>query len=173
AYLNHVADRFSLREAFTFDTAVVRAAWDDAHAHWNVTTSAGEVITAKYFVNGGGGLSNTNRPPFPGTDVFEGQIYHSGEWPSDGVDFSGKRVGIIGTGSSGIQMIPILAKQSEHLTVFQRTAQYAVPAWNRPIGEDETAEIKKNYPQIRQRVRESFFGIDFQVPDHGAVRTSS
>lgn len=172
AYLNHVADRFSIRQSIAFDTAVVGAAWDDATARWVITTSRGDIVVAKYLINGGGGLSNTHRPLFPGSDAFTGEIHHSGEWPSEGVDFTGKRVGIIGTGSSGIQMIPLLAEQSAHLTVFQRTAQYAVPAWNRPIDEDEALETKENYLEIRQRVRESFFGIDFEVPDHGAVQAT-
>ncbi|WP_336855494.1 NAD(P)/FAD-dependent oxidoreductase [Sinomonas albida] len=172
AYLNHVADRFGIREHIKFNTAVVAAAWDETHARWNFTTSDGGRITAKYFVNGSGGLSNTNRPRFSDDDNFAGEIYHSGEWPNDGVDFSGKRVGIIGTGSSGIQMIPLIAKEAGRLSVFQRTAQYAVPAWNRSMDEAETREIKDHYPAIRQRVRESYFGIDFEVPDHGAVEAS-
>lgn len=148
-YLNHVADRFDLRQYFRFETRVEGASYDEANDCWHVTTNDGEQNTARFLVLATGCLSSTNTPDIAGIDSFEGDVWHTGQWPHDGVDLSTKRVGIIGTGSSGVQAIPVLAKQSEHLTVFQRTAQYTIPARNRPLRPDEIDAVKADYPAFR------------------------
>src|SRR3954464_13915350 len=127
-YANHVADRFDLRGDIQFDTRVESAVYDDATGRWNVRPDAGEDCSAQFLVMATGCLSSANTPDFPGRDSFEGATYHTGRWPPEGVDFSGLRVGVIGTGSSAIQSIPIIAEQARQLTVFQRTASYSVPA---------------------------------------------
>ena len=127
-YLEHVADRFDLRPSFDFNTRVTGARHDDARARWVVETEQGEQVSAKYLITAVGCLSAAQVPKIPGLEQFNGHWYHTGEWPHEGVDFTGKRVGVIGTGSSGIQSIPVIAKQAQHLTVFQRTANFSVPA---------------------------------------------
>jgi cyclohexanone monooxygenase len=153
-YAEHVAERFDLTKDITFDTKVVAASWDDDAEQWTVETAAvdgsgGERITCRFLVMATGCLSSANLPDIPGRDDFAGPTYHTGRWPHEGVDFTGKRVGIIGTGSSALQSIPIIAEQAAHLTVFQRTATYAVPAWNRPLEPDEVARVKARYAELR------------------------
>ena len=130
AYANHVADRFDLRSHIVFDTRVTAATFDEDTDSWLIETDRGDRVTAKFCIMAVGCLSAPNRPAFPGMDDFKGPIYHTGEWPHEGVDFTGLRVGVIGTGSSAIQSIPIIAQQAAQLTVFQRTATWSVPAWN-------------------------------------------
>lgn len=149
-YINWVADKLDLRRAITFSTTVTAAALDERTLRWTVTTDAGEIVQARFVVMATGPLSAAMTPAFEGLDRFGGQVYHTAQWPHDGVDFTGKRVGIIGTGSSGIQSIPIIASQAEQLYVFQRTPNYSVPAGNRPLTVAETAEIKANYAERRQ-----------------------
>src|SRR5690606_37674519 len=122
--------RFKLRDAIQFSTRVVSAAFDSARKLWTVRTDKGDSVTARFFVVAGGCLSLPRMPDFPGRDSFKGKLYHTGTWPHEGVDFSGMRVGVIGTGSSGIQAIPRIAEQAKQLTVFQRTANFSLPAWN-------------------------------------------
>jgi cyclohexanone monooxygenase len=148
-YANHVADRFDLRRDIQFETRVESAHFNEEAAFWTVTTSGREVVTAQFVIMATGCLSSTNTPDISGIKRFTGDIHHTGQWPHEGVDFSGKRVGVIGTGSSGIQAIPIIAEESEHLTVFQRTAQYAIPAANRPLPPNEQAEVKAHYAEFR------------------------
>src|SRR5436309_4494239 len=121
-YANHVADRFNLRSDICLNTRVDRAIFDESANSWEVTTSDGKTVTAKYVVLATGCLSNARMPDIKGLASFEGEVYHTGHWPHRPVDFSGKRVGVIGTGSSAIQSVPIIAAQASHLTVFQRTA---------------------------------------------------
>lgn len=149
AYINWVADELDLRRDITFDTRVTGAALDESTLRWTVRTDTGEVIDARFVVMATGPLSAAMTPDFPGLDTFGGQIYHTAHWPHDDVDFTGKRVAVIGTGSSGIQSIPIIAEQAEHLYVFQRTPNYSVPAGNRPLSSDEVADIKANYAERR------------------------
>lgn len=149
AYINWVADELDLRRDITFDTRVTGAALDESALRWTVRTDTGEVIDARFVVMATGPLSAAMTPDFPGLDTFGGQIYHTAHWPHDDVDFTGKRVAVIGTGSSGIQSIPIIAEQAEHLYVFQRTPNYSVPAGNRPLSSDEVADIKANYAERR------------------------
>jgi cyclohexanone monooxygenase len=153
-YANHVADRFELRTDMQFDTRVKEASYDDAAGRWTVRTehdgTAGEV-RAQFLIMATGCLSSANIPDFPGRDRFEGATYHTGQWPHEGVDFTGQRVGIIGTGSSAIQSIPIIARQAARLTVFQRTASYSVPAGNRPLADEEVKAVKAEYAEFRAR----------------------
>ena len=147
-YANHVADRFDLRRDIQFDTRVHSAVFDEAATRWTVTTENG-VYSAQFVIMATGCLSSTNTPAFAGIDSFTGPTYHTGQWPHDGVDFTGKRVGIIGTGSSSIQSIPIIAEQAAELTVFQRTANYSVPAHNGALDPQFVHEIKTTYAEFR------------------------
>jgi cation diffusion facilitator CzcD-associated flavoprotein CzcO len=150
AYVNHVAERFDLRPDIAFDTKVVSARFDETATRWSVETEQGLQLSARFLILATGCLSNANMPQFPGQEQFEGTIYHTGKWPHEGVDFSGQRVGVIGTGSSGIQAIPLIAKQAEQLFVFQRTANYTIPAGNAPLEAAFCEDIKANYPQFRE-----------------------
>ncbi|MGE0881713.1 MAG: flavin-containing monooxygenase [Acidimicrobiia bacterium] len=159
SYANHVADRFDLRRDIRFDTRVTAAVFDDAAARWTVTTDRGDEVTASFVVMCTGCLSSTNVPQFAGMESFVGEIFHTGKWPHDGVDFTGKQVGVIGTGSSGIQAIPIIAQQAAHLTVFQRTAQYSIPARNAPLDREYEAKVKADYKAFRRRNSRTFGAI--------------
>jgi cyclohexanone monooxygenase len=161
AYANHVADRFDLRRDIRFETRVTAATFDEAANRWQVETDQGDRVRARFCIMAVGCLSAANIPPFEGIDEFEGPIHHTGEWPQEGVDFSGKRVGVIGTGSSGIQSIPIIAQQAETLTVFQRTPNYAVPAWNQKMDPEYERSIKEDYPAFRAKARGRPTGIFF------------
>ncbi len=164
-YMNHVADRFDLRRNIRFGTRVVSARYDQAENRWVVTTQAGETLTAHYLITAVGCLSTANVPNIPGLDSFAGEWYHTGSWPHDGVDFTGKRVGLIGTGSTGIQATPVIAEQAAHLTVFQRTANYSVPAQNGPLSKEFRAWAKANYAEIRKISRSNANGQGFTVED--------
>src|SRR5215470_14294320 len=129
-YINHVADRFDLRRDVQLETRIVSARFDGDADMWTLTTDGGEAIRARYVVMAAGNLSTPRVPDFPGLGEFKGKWYHSGLWPHEGVDFTGLRVGVIGTGSSGVQMIPIIAAQARRLYVFQRTANFSLPAFN-------------------------------------------
>lgn len=171
-YLNHVADRFDLRRDIQFNTRVISAIYDKITNRWTLQTNQGDQVSAHYCITAMGCLSTPNTPAFPGLASFAGQVYHTGQWPHAGVDFSGKRVGVIGTGSTGIQAIPQIAKQAEHVTVFQRTANYSLPAHNRPLTAEEKARVKATYRTLRQTDRESFAGLtprDTNVPSAHSV----
>jgi cation diffusion facilitator CzcD-associated flavoprotein CzcO len=131
-YLNHVADRFDLKRDILFNTRVTAAHYDETANRWRVQTERGETFTAKFLITAVGCLSTANVPKFEGLESFAGDWYHTGQWPHEGVDFTGKRVGMIGTGSTGIQAAPVIAASATHSTVFQRTANYSVPARNAP-----------------------------------------
>ena len=158
AYIDHVADRHDLRRDIQLETRVKSARFDEATGRWTVETDRGDRVRAQFCVMATGCLSSANTPDLPGLDDFEGSIYHTGRWPKEGVDFTGRHVGVIGTGSSAIQAIPILAQQAEHLTVFQRTPNYSVPAHNGPIDRAEVARVKADYEGFRARNREMPFG---------------
>ncbi|NKR44997.1 flavin-containing monooxygenase [Prescottella equi] len=155
AYLEHVADRFDLRRDIQFDTRVTSATLDEETLRWTVRTDRGDVVSARFFVVAAGPLSNANTPDFDGLDTFAGDVFHTAHWPHDGVDFTGKRVGVIGTGSSGIQSIPHIAEQADKLFVFQRSANYSVPAGNAPLDDATRAEQKANYAERRRLSWES------------------
>ena len=154
-YINHVADRFELRDGIQCDTRVVSAEFDMDANRWTVMTDSGDVVTARYCVMATGNLSLPNVPKFKGLDSFRGKWYHTGMWPAGGVDFSDLRVGVIGTGSSGIQSIPMIAGQAKHLHVFQRTANFSLPARNKPLDPERVKWIKANYPELREAARRS------------------
>jgi cyclohexanone monooxygenase len=158
-YANHVADRFDLRRDIQLETRVVSAHYDEQARTWRVETEAGEVFEARFCIMATGCLSSPNTPDIKGAEDFEGAVYHTGQWPHEGVDFTGVRVGIIGTGSSGVQSIPVIAEGAEHLTVFQRTPNYTMPAGNRPLTDAERAHAKTVVDRIRQSERESAAGI--------------
>src|SRR5580692_7455533 len=170
-YANHVADRFDLRRDIQFETKVTRARFDEKAHAWTVETDKGDRVTARFVITAMGCLSSPNTPKIPGLEDFEGPTYHTGNWPHDGVDFTGKTVGMIGTGSSAIQSIPIIAQQATHLTVFQRTANYMVPAHNKPLDPAYVSEVKANYEAMRQRARKMPAGIDFAFNPASAIET--
>jgi len=158
-YADHVADRFRLREDIQFNTSVNAARYDDAGDTWTVTFDDGTQASARYLVAAVGCLSASRVPDFEGIETFTGPTYHTGRWPHEGVDFTGKRVAVIGTGSSGIQAIPVIAGPAAHVTVFQRTPNFSIPARNAPLAEDEKRRIKAAYRQLRAEARASASGI--------------
>ena len=164
-YLNYVADKFDLKRDIQFNTRVTAAHYDDATNRWDVTTERGERLRAKYLITAVGCLSTANVPKIPGLEGFAGQWYHTGHWPHDGVDFTGKRVGMIGTGSTGIQAAPVIAETARHLTVFQRTANYSVPARNAPLTPEFQRHVKENYAEIARAMKSTTNGHPFAVED--------
>jgi cation diffusion facilitator CzcD-associated flavoprotein CzcO len=158
SYLNRVADRFGLRSHIELDTKVVSAHFDDVTGRWTVTTDRGDAVTAQWCLMATGCLTVAQVPNIPGLTTFEGQWFHTGDWPRDGLDFAGRRVGVIGTGSSGTQLIPIAAEHAAHLHVFQRTANFCMPAQNHLMPADVEARWKAEYPERRARARVSGFG---------------
>ncbi|OMB94543.1 cyclohexanone monooxygenase [Mycobacterium colombiense] len=150
AYINWVADRLDLRRDITLNARVTSAVLDAQSLRWTVTTETGEQVTARFCLMATGPLSAAMTPSFPGLDTFAGQVCHTAAWPHEPVDFTGKRVAVIGTGSSGIQSIPIIAEDAAQLYVFQRTPNYSVPAGNRPLTEEDRAEVKNKYPERRR-----------------------
>ena len=169
-YANHVADRFDLRRDIQFDTRVERAEFDEGTNLWSVTVADGKTVTAKYVVLATGCLSNARKPDIKGLDRFRGKVYHTGNWPHEPVDFTGLRVGVIGTGSSSIQSVPVIAEQARHVTVFQRTANFSIPARNARLTEEERQAFRARYPEIRRFAREEARnGIYTEMPDRGAL----
>ena len=171
AYADHVADRFDLRGAIRFDTNVASAVYDEAARVWRVRTDKGDAVAARFLIMATGCLSTVNRPQFPGVRDFEGAIWYTGEWPHDDVDFSGQRTGIIGTGSSAIQSIPLIAQQALHLTVFQRTPNYSIPAHNQPLDPQRVARIKADYAGFRAKNRErnAGFGAGYALQEDSVL----
>ncbi|MGD9892424.1 MAG: flavin-containing monooxygenase [Dehalococcoidia bacterium] len=158
-YLNHVADRFDLRRDITFDTRVTEATFDEHRDRWTVRTDRGDELTATYCIMATGCLSAPLTPNIPGMDTFTGVSVQTSLWPREGVELAGKRVALIGTGSSAVQATPEIAKLAQHLTVFQRTPAYTWPAMNRPLEDEERERIKGGYPELRERQRTSRVGI--------------
>ena len=153
AYAEHVAERFDLNRDIAFNTRVHSAHFDEHEKCWRVRTDQGDDVMAQFCVMAVGCLSAANKPEIAGMDDFQGSIYHTGEWPHDGVDFSGQRVAVIGTGSSAIQSIPVIAAQARGVTVFQRTPNYSVPARNEKLKPEYVAEMKADYPALRAKAR--------------------
>jgi cyclohexanone monooxygenase len=168
-YLEHVADRLDLRKDFTFGARVTALEYDEAANLWTLRTEQGHTATARYVVTAVGCLSTANMPEFRGADSFRGVTLHTGMWPREPVDFTGQRVGVIGTGASGIQAIPVIAGQAAHLTVFQRTAQFTIPAENGPLDPQFVGLWKQNYREWRRRGRESTGGIPYARSAVGAL----
>jgi cyclohexanone monooxygenase len=172
AYLNHVADRFDLRRDIQLSTRVTRALFDEETKRWEVETDAGDRVSASYVVMATGCLSAARVPAFEGLDTFQGDWHHTGSWPDEGVDFTGKRVAVIGTGSSGIQSIPVIAQEADHLLVFQRTANYSVPAFNRPLTEEAKKDGVEHFADRRRFTQESFLGLSVPPTGKSALEVS-
>ena len=160
-YLNHVADKFDLRSNIQFKTRVTGASFDEITQRWTVSTDDGQTVSAQFLIMGTGGLSVPMLPPFPGRERFKGQIVHTAQWPKEGVDLKGKRVGVIGTGATGIQVIQTIADQVGHLTVFQRTPNYTIPMRNPKYDDADRAELRSRYPDLKKRVHGTFAGFDY------------
>ena len=147
-YANHVADRFDLRRDIQFDTRVTSAHFDRATHRWDIRTDRGDQVSARHCVMATGCLSTARMPDLPGIERFTGKTYHTGHWPHEGVDFTGQRVGVIGTGSSAIQAMPVIAQQAAQLTVFQRTPNFSIPSRNGPMTDDYAGSWKSDYPSL-------------------------
>ncbi|MEK1904750.1 MAG: NAD(P)/FAD-dependent oxidoreductase, partial [Pseudomonas sp.] len=172
SYIRHVAERFDLRRHIRFETRVTSSSFDEATGLWQVRTNQGNAISARYFIMASGCLSSARLPHIEGLETFAGECYHTVDWPQAGVDFRGKRVGIIGTGSTGVQLIPVTAQQAEHLYVFQRTPAYVVPARNAPLEADYVSKIKNDYVAIRAAARQQGLGL-YPRPTESAVEVSA
>jgi cation diffusion facilitator CzcD-associated flavoprotein CzcO len=165
AYLDFVARKLDLRRDIRFDTRVTAAHFDEVACRWTIETERGERFTATWLVTAVGCISAANVPKLPGLEDFRGKWYHTGEWPHEGVDFRGKRVGQIGTGSTGIQAAPVIAETAAHLTVFQRTANYSVPARNAPLTPELKRWIKESYEENRAIAQSTVNGHAFRIAE--------
>ncbi len=176
SYISHVADRFELRRDIQFNTRVTAATFQPAAgenpSHWTVTTDDGQTHTARFCVMATGCLSSPNLPDIAGRDSFAGDTYHTGLWPHEGVDFTGLKVAVIGTGSSGIQSIPLIAEQAAQVTVFQRTPNYAIPAGNRPLKQRELGEVKSRYKELRAAAKKSMTALPVKPAGRSALAVS-
>jgi cyclohexanone monooxygenase len=168
-YINHVSDRFDLRRSVIFDTRVVSAHFHDAENVWEVSTEAGEKLFSRYLITAVGCLSASRIPDIKGLNSYRGKVYHTGRWPHEGVDFSGMRVGVVGTGSSAIQAIPEIAKQATHMHVFQRTPNFSLPAHNTPLTPEKVQYWKSQYAALRKAAREEYpSGTIYDLPSKSA-----
>ncbi len=171
-YAEHVADRFDLRRDIVLNTNVKSARYDEAQALWILEDGNGGETRGRYCIMATGCLSVPNRPKFKGLESFAGPVYHTGAWPHEKVDFTGKRVGVIGTGSSSIQSIPVIASEAARLIVFQRTANYSIPARNGPIDRERVKRVKAAYPEMRARAKTTLPGIDAQYNTRSALEAT-
>lgn len=171
AYLRHVTDRFDLRRDIAFSTRVTAAIFDEQDEMWSVRTDRGDAVRARFCVMASGSLSVPRLPDVPGIDRFTGPIHHTGSWPPEGIDFSGKRVAVIGTGSSGVQSIPKIAEMADHLVVFQRTPSFVIPAHNGTIDPAVVRNWKANYPALRAKAKT--VGTMYEFSTQGALDVSS
>ncbi|QGU08442.1 Phenylacetone monooxygenase [Corynebacterium occultum] len=169
-YANFVADKLGVRESYAFNTEVTSIEWDDAAGLWTTTTAEGRSTTSRFVITAVGCLSAAQMPQFEGLQDFQGELYHTGSWPHEGVDFAGKKVAVIGTGSSGIQAIPVIAQQADQVTIFQRTPNYTVPARNRTLGVDEMALVKAVYPTLREKLKQTPAGVMVKPPIGSALK---
>jgi cation diffusion facilitator CzcD-associated flavoprotein CzcO len=172
-YLNHVADRYRLRPDIRLNTRVRSARYDEGANVWVIDTDTGERYTAGFLITAVGCLSSANIPDLPGLKDFGGRWYHTGEWPQDGVDFTGQRVGMIGTGSTGIQCAPVIAETAAHLTVFQRTANYSMPANNAPLSDAFKRYVREHAHEIRELIQSTPNGHPFRIADRSAFDVSA
>ncbi len=172
-YLNFVADKLDLRRDIKFNTRVTATVLNERTNRWDIETDTGERVSATFLITAVGCLSAAQLPNIKGLETFQGKWYHTGKWPHEGVDFTGKRVGIIGTGSTAIQAIPVIAAQADHLTVFQRTANFTVPAKDHPLTAEAQRNAKANYAQMRQKMRELVFGIPFDPAEQSALEVQA
>lgn len=171
SYLEHVTDRYGLRPSIAFNTRVEKAHYDEATESWRIETDRGDAVSARFLIMATGCLSARYTPDFEGFDDFEGVTCHTGNWPKQGVAVAGKRVGVIGTGSSGIQVAPLLAQDAKHLFVFQRTPAYSVPSQNRPLDPEEQKEIKAHYDEFRAEAKRNRAGIRYVLGEKSALDT--
>ena len=155
AYINHVADRFDLRKDITFETTVTAAHFDEGAHRWTVETDTGERVSTRFLIMATGCISTAQIPNIEGVADYKGRTFHTGAWPHEKIDFTGERVAVIGTGSSGIQVIPMVAKEAAHLTVFQRTPNYSIPSRNCPMTEEYERSWKDGYAEKRNVMRYS------------------
>lgn len=169
-YINHVADRFDLRRDIRFDTRIEAAIFDESAGRWTLHTSHGEQVSARFCVMATGALSSARIPDFEGIEKFQGVLHHTGAWPHEGVDFSGMNVGVIGTGSSGIQAIPMIAAQAAKVVVFQRTPSFTIPAWNAPLDDEAQRAWKERHTEHRARARE--VGTLYEFTERSAADVS-
>lgn len=160
-YLNHVADRFDLRRSIQFNTSIDAARYDEDGNTWLLTTDQGEQVRARYFISAMGIISEPNYPDIEGLDSFEGVCHHTARWPEEGLELAGKRVGIIGSGATSIQLLPEVAEVAKQVTLFQRTPNHVAPARNKPISKEEEREIKANYNEIIDKTRNQAFAMPF------------
>ncbi len=172
AYAQHVAERFDLKRGIDFNTRVLGAEFDEETAQWRVDTDRGESVTARFVIMATGCLSSHQTPAFEGMERFKGRTYHTAQWPHEGVDFSGQRVAVIGTGSTAIQAIPVIAEQAAHLTVFQRTPNYSIPTRNGPMTADYEQSWKSDYAALRDEARQTKNGILANPNDESAMDVS-
>ena len=172
-YLEHVAKRHDLKRDMQFDTRIVGGEFDEATNLWTVRTDKGEEVAARFLIAAVGSLSETNVPPFKGIETFRGKWYHTSRFPKGGVDFTGKRVAVVGTGATAVQAIPEIAQQAKQVTVFQRTANYCVPARNGKVDPDVVGARKNDYGGIVNRIRESFFGFEYNFIPKSALEVTA
>ena len=172
AYANHVADWFDLRKGIEFDTAVTAAHFDEGARRWRIETDTGERVSAQYFVMATGCISTAQTPDIEGLPDYRGDTYHTGNWPHEKVDFSGQRIAVVGTGSSGIQAIPVLAEEAAHVTVFQRTPNYSLPSRNVPMSPKYEKEWKSEYQSRREEMRHTAHGSIKELNDEPAMAVS-
>jgi cyclohexanone monooxygenase len=172
-YLEHVAERHDLKRDIRFNTRVIGAEFDEINKHWKVHTDRGEEVTARYLIAAVGSLSDTNLPPFKGLEKFQGKTYHTSRFPHTGVDFTAKRVAVVGTGASAVQAIPEISQQAKQLTVFQRTANYCVPARNGKVDAELVKARRADYDGVVKRVRESFFGFEYNFIPQSVLEATS
>ncbi len=161
-YLNHVAERFDLLKDIQFNTRVRAATYDESDATWMVDTDRGDRVQARFLISAAGFLSAGRLPDIRGLGSFKGPWHHTGNWPHEEVSFSGQRVGVIGTGSSGIQAIPAIAREARQLVVFLRTPNFSIPAWNGLPADEDQREWKTPYAERRQEARGTRSGILYQ-----------
>ena len=169
AYANHVADRFDLRKDIDFDVEVKAAHFNETTRRWRIETDKKDKITAQFFVMATGCISTAQTPNIEGLDNYQGNTYHTGNWPHEKIDFTGQRIAVIGTGSSGIQAIPVLAEEAAHVTVFQRTPNYSIPSQNEPMTSDYEASWKEKYPALREEMRYTGHGSIKDLNDKSAM----
>ena len=171
-YINHVADRFELRRDIQLSSRVTQAHYDEGQRRWQVATDQGDALSARFVISAAGCLSSARVPDLPGLASFQGRQYHTGHWPHETVDFTGQRVGVVGTGSSGIQTIPVIAQQAAQLVVFQRTPNFSIPAWNRPLPLPDQQAWKLNYADHREHARTTRSGILYEYSQRSALDVS-
>ena len=156
-------ERFDLNRDIQYNSKVISSYYDEDTGKWALTLDKGDKIVARYCIMATGCLSAANKPRFKGDDSYKGEVYHTGQWPHEGVGFKGKTVGIIGTGSSAVQAIPLIAEECEHLTVFQRTPNFSAPAYNEPLDPEYAKSVKADYQAFRQRGQESLVAWDINM----------